>query len=241
MPSTAPLPDTRPPPGATAVLVLADGNIFWGRGLGAERRTVGEVCFNTSMTGYQEILTDPSYAGQIITFTFPHIGNVGTNPEDIETVVPAARGLVLRADITEPSNWRATRHLDAWLKQNDLPGISGVDTRRVTRRIRDGGPPTGVIAHDPSGKFDIPALLAEARAWPGLEGMDLALDVTCRQTYQWDETRYVFGQGYGRQEQPLRHVVAVDYGAKRNILRSLASEEYPGRFSARRQAFGPVR
>ena len=225
MPPTAPpVPSTQPPPGATAVLVLADGSVFWGRGLGAVRRTVGEVCFNTSMTGYQEILTDPSYAGQIITFTFPHIGNVGTNLEDIETMVPAARGLVLRADVTEPSNWRSTRHLDAWLKTHDLPGISGVDTRRVTRRIRDQGPPTGVLAHDPDGRFDIPALIAEARAWPGLEGMDLALDVTCRQTYDWDETRYVFGQGYGRQEAPLRHVVAIDYGAKRNILRSLASE-----------------
>ncbi len=224
MPPTAPpVPRTLPPPGATAVLVLADGSVFWGRGLGAARRTVGEVCFNTSMTGYQEILTDPSYAGQIVTFTFPHIGNVGTNLEDVESVVPAARGMVLRADVTEPSNWRSTRHLDAWLKAHDLPAISGIDTRAVTRRIRDHGPPTGVLAHDPDGRFDIEALIAEARAWPGLEGMDLAIEVTCRQTYQWDETRYVFGEGYGRQEASRHHVVAIDYGAKRNILRSLVS------------------
>ncbi|MGE0714422.1 MAG: glutamine-hydrolyzing carbamoyl-phosphate synthase small subunit [Alphaproteobacteria bacterium] len=218
------IPATSPPPGATAVLALADGSVLWGRGLGAVRRTVGEICFNTSMTGYQEILTDPSYAGQIITFTFPHIGNVGANPEDIETVVPAARGLILRADPTDPSNFRATQHLDTWLKVQNLPAIAGIDTRRLTRRIRDHGAPTGVIAHDPEGRFDIAALVAEARAWPGLEGMDLALDVTCRQTYRWDETRYAFGQGYGRLEAPRRHVVAIDYGAKRNILRCLASE-----------------
>lgn len=184
---------------------------------------MGEVCFNTSMTGYQEILTDPSYAGQIIAFTFPHIGNVGANPEDVETTTPAARGLVLRAGITEPANWRATRHLDDWLKANDLVGISGVDTRRLTRRIRDGGAPSGIVSHAPDGVFDIPALQAEAAGFPGLEGMDLALDVSCRQTYAWDETRWHLRQGYGRLETPLRHVVAIDYGAKRNILRCLAS------------------
>ena len=151
------------PEGATAVLVLADGTVLWGRGLGALGASVGEVCFNTSMTGYQEILTDPSYAGQIITFTFPHIGNTGANAEDIETVTPAARGLVLRADITDPSNWRATRHLDDWLKSYDLIGISGIDTRRLTRRIRDGGAPTGVVAHSPDGAFDLEALLAQAK------------------------------------------------------------------------------
>ncbi|MGP1397346.1 MAG: glutamine-hydrolyzing carbamoyl-phosphate synthase small subunit [Inquilinaceae bacterium] len=212
-----------PPPGATAALVLADGAVFWGRGVGAVGSAVGEVCFNTSMTGYQEILTDPSYAGQIIAFTFPHIGNVGANPEDVETTTPAARGLVLRAGITEPANWRATRHLDDWLKANDLVGISGVDTRRLTRRIRDGGAPSGIVYHTSDGVFDIPALQAEAAGFPGLEGMDLALDVSCRQTYAWDETRWHLGQGYGRLETPLRHVVAIDYGAKRNILRCLAS------------------
>ena len=224
MTTAAPVPRTPAPPDATAVLVLADGSVFWGRGLGAARRTVGEVCFNTSMTGYQEILTDPSYAGQIITFTFPHIGNVGTNPEDIETVTPAARGLILRADVTEPSNFRASQHLHAWLVAQNLPGVAGIDTRRLTRRIRDHGAPTGVIAHDPSGKFDLDALVAEAKAWPGLEGMDLALEVSCRQTYSWNETRYAFGRGYGTLDAPKHHVVAIDYGAKRNILRCLASE-----------------
>jgi carbamoyl-phosphate synthase small subunit len=210
------------PEGATAVLVLADGTVLWGRGLGALGASVGEVCFNTSMTGYQEILTDPSYAGQIITFTFPHIGNTGANAEDIETVTPAARGLVLRADITDPSNWRATRHLNDWLKSYDLIGISGIDTRRLTRRIRDGGAPTGVIAHSPDGVFDLEALLAQARQWPGLEGMDLAKDVSCRQTYDWDEGMWKLGEGYAKQENPRHHVVAIDYGAKRNILRCLA-------------------
>jgi carbamoyl-phosphate synthase small subunit len=210
------------PEGATAVLVLADGTVLWGRGLGALGASVGEVCFNTSMTGYQEILTDPSYAGQIITFTFPHIGNTGANAEDIETVTPAARGLVLRADITDPSNWRATRHLDDWLKSYDLIGISGIDTRRLTRRIRDGGAPTGVVAHSPDGVFDLEALLAQAKQWPGLEGMDLAKDVSCRQTYGWDEGMWTLGQGYAKQENPRHHVVAIDFGAKRNILRCLA-------------------
>ena len=210
------------PEGATAVLVLADGTVLWGRGLGATGASVGEVCFNTSMTGYQEILTDPSYAGQIITFTFPHIGNTGANLEDIETVTPAARGLVLRADITDPSNWRATRHLDDWLKSYDLIGISGIDTRRLTRRIRDGGAPTGVVAHSPDGTFDLETLLAQAKQWPGLEGMDLAKDVSCRQTYDWDEGSWTLGQGYAKQENPRHHVVAIDFGAKRNILRCLA-------------------
>ena len=217
------------PPGATAVLVLADGTLIWGRGLGAAGTAVGEVCFNTSMTGYQEIMTDPSYAGQIITFTFPHIGNVGANPEDIETTTAAARGAVLCADVTEPSNWRASSHLDAWLRGQNLAAISGIDTRALTRRIRELGAPHAVIAHDPEGAFapggpfDIEALRAEAAAWPGLEGMDLAIEVSCRQTYQWDETRWALGEGYGRQEAPVRHVVAYDFGAKRNILRCLAS------------------
>ncbi len=212
-----------PPPGTTAVLVLADGTVIWGRGLGAAGSAVGEVCFNTSMTGYQEILTDPSYAGQIISFTFPHIGNVGANPEDVETTTPAARGLVLRADITQPANWRATRHLDDWLKANDLVGIAGADTRRLTRRIRDGGAPSGVVAHDPDGRFDLAALQRQAQDWPGLAGMDLAIEVTRRQTETWDQTRWMPGDGYGRLETPKFRVVAIDYGAKRNILRCLAS------------------
>ena len=209
-------------PTTTAVLALADGTVLRGRGVGATGKAVGEVCFNTSQTGYQEIMTDPSYAGQIINFTFPHIGNVGANAEDLETGEPAARGCVISAEITEPSNWRSAQHLDGWLKKYGLVGMSGVDTRRLTRRIRDGGAPSGVISHAPDGKFDVDALIAEAKAWPGLEGMDLAKDVTCRQTYTWDETRWELGRGFGRQTNPRFRVVAVDFGAKRNILRCLA-------------------
>ena len=190
---------------------------------------MGEVCFNTSITGYQEILTDPSYAGQIITFTFPHIGNVGTNAEDLETTTPAVRGCVLRTDITQPANWRASGqrggHLDGWLKSMNLVAVTGVDTRRLTRLIRDSGAPTGVIVHAPGndGAIDVDALRAEAKAWPGLEGMDLARDVTCRETFAWDETEWALADGFGKLENPKFHVVAVDYGAKRNILRCLAS------------------
>jgi carbamoyl-phosphate synthase small subunit len=209
--------------GADAALVLEDGSVFWGRGAGAVGVAVGEVCFNTAVTGYQEILTDPSYAGQIITFTFPHVGNVGTNSEDIEALTPAARGCVLRMPITEPANWRATQHLRTWLKAHNLIAISHVDTRRLTRRIRDGGAPRGALIHCPGEAIDPLALRFMAEHWPGLEGMDLAKEVTCRQTYQWDESRWSLGRGYGRQTHPRWHVVAVDYGAKRNILRCLAT------------------
>jgi carbamoyl-phosphate synthase small subunit len=218
--AAAPMPR---PPDCNAALVLADGTVFWGQGIGAAGSAVGEVCFNTSITGYQEILTDPSYAGQIITFTFPHIGNVGANAEDIETTTPAARGLVIRESITGPANYRALQSLDQWLKSHGLTGISGVDTRRLTRRIRDGGAPNGVVAYRPDDRFDIDAMREEAKAWPGLEGMDLALDVTCRQSYEWTETIWTHEAGYGRSETPRFHVVAVDYGAKRNILRMLAA------------------
>ena len=211
------------PVDATAALVLADGTVFWGQGIGATGQAVGEVCFNTSITGYQEILTDPSYAGQIITFTFPHIGNVGTNPEDIETTTPAARGLVLRADVTQPSSWRSAQHLEGWLKAHNLVGLAGIDTRALTRRIRELGAPRGCIAHAPDGALDIAALRQDAEAWPGLEGMDLAAEVSCRQSYAWDETRWDLGQGFGRLVDPKHHVVAVDFGAKRNILRCLAT------------------
>ncbi len=176
------VPGVARPRTATAALALADGTVLWGRGVGAAGTAVGEVCFNTSMTGYQEILTDPSYAGQIIAFTFPHIGNVGANPEDMETATPAVRGVVLRADITDPSNWRAAQPFDAWLKAHNLVGIAGVDTRALTRRIRDLGAPNGCLAHAPDGNLDPAALRAEAAAWPGLEGMDLAAEVTCRQS-----------------------------------------------------------
>ena len=213
----------KPPQGATAIIILADGTHLWGRGFGAAATMVGEICFNTAMTGYQEILTDPSYAGQIITFTFPHIGNTGTNPEDIETITPAARGLIVREDVTLPSNWRATEPLSDWLAQVGLPGISGIDTRALTRRIRDNGAPNGVICHAPDGKFDLPALQKMAADWPGLTGMDLAKEVSCTQTYRWDETRWALGSGYGKLTEPKHHVVAVDYGIKRNILRCLAS------------------
>jgi len=214
------------PDGATAALVLGDGTVFWGCGFGAhtaDPAPVGEVCFNTGMTGYQETLTDPSYAGQIITFTFPHVGNVGTNAEDVEATTVAARGLVVKQDITEPSNWRAAQHLDAWLRVRGVAGIAGVDTRALTVRIRDDGAPNGVLAHPADRRFDLATLHAQAAAWPGLEGMDLAREVSCRQTYEWDETRWAWPEGTGRQMAPRFHVVAVDYGAKRNILRCLAS------------------
>jgi len=212
-----------PPAGATAAVVLADGSIFWGRGVGAETSQVGEICFNTSITGYQEILTDPSYAGQIITFTFPHVGNVGSNMEDMESTTPAARGCILRADITEPSNYRTASHLDAWLKAQNLPGISGVDTRQLTRRIRDLGAPNGVIIHAPDGKFDIPALIKQAADWPGLEGMDLAKEVSCTQQVDWTESTWDLETGYGQLSDPTFHVVAVDFGIKRNIMRCLTA------------------
>jgi carbamoyl-phosphate synthase small subunit len=218
--------DDEVPPGANAALVLGDGSVFWGRGFGAHTTIpapVGEVCFNTGMTGYQETLTDPSYAGQIITFTFPHIGNVGTNGEDIEATTIAARGLVVKQDVTEPSNWRAAQHLDAWLRARGIAGVSGIDTRALTIRIRDGGAPNGVLTYPTDGRFDLPALRAQAEAWPGLQGMDLAKEVSCRQSYEWDETRWSWPDGTGRQASPRHHVVAVDYGAKRNILRCLAS------------------
>jgi len=210
----------------TGRLVLSDGTVIAGQGLGATGSAVGEVCFNTAMTGYQEILTDPSYAGQIITFTFPHIGNVGTNREDTETsnlaMRSGVRGCVLRADVTGPSSYRATEPLGPWLKARGIIAIAGVDTRALTARIRERGMPNGVIAHEPSGTFDLDKLMAEAKAWPGLDGMDLVPEVTAGQSYTWDETRWVWGSGYGRQVKPEFHVVAVDYGLKRNILRSLA-------------------
>ncbi len=211
----------------TARLVLDDGTVVTGVGLGATGSAVGEVCFNTAMTGYQEILTDPSYAGQIITFTFPHIGNVGANPEDTETSNLAARsgvrGCVLRADVTNPSNYRAAEHLDQWLRARGIIAITNVDTRALTARIREKGMPNAVVAHEPSGAFDLDKLKAEAAAWSGLLGLDLVPDVTSGQSYDWDETRWVWNKGYGRNEQPEFHVVALDYGLKRNILRCLAS------------------
>ena len=211
----------------TARLVLANGTVIEGDGLGATGSAVGEVCFNTAITGYQEILTDPSYAGQIITFTFPHVGNVGTNTEDSETSNLVARagvrGCVLRAGVTDPSNYRDIKHFDAWLKARGIIGIGGIDTRALTVLIREKGMPNGVIAHAPDGKFDLAKLKAEAKAWPGLDGMDLVPEVTCGQSYTWDEMRWVWDKGYARNEAAPFHVVALDYGLKRNILRCLAS------------------
>ena len=212
-----------PQPHPTACLALADGTLFYGRGFGATGETTAELCFNTAMTGYQEIMTDPSYAGQIVTFTFPHIGNTGVNPDDDETADPVADGMVVKWDPTEPSNWRATENLSEWLARRGRIAIGGVDTRRLTRAIRQQGAPHAALAHDPDGNFDAAALVKKARAFAGLEGMDLAKRVTCAQSYRWDEMRWAWPEGYSRQTAPKHKVVAVDYGAKRNILRCLAS------------------
>ncbi len=207
----------------TACLALADGTVFRGRGFGATGAAEAELVFNTAMTGYQEIMTDPSYAGQVVTFTFPHIGNTGTNPEDDETAAPVANGMVVRWDPTAPSNWRAAEDLGGWLARHGRVGIGGVDTRRLTRAIRRQGAPHVALAHEPSGHFDIAALVARARGFAGLEGRDLARDVTCAQTYRWDELRWQWPAGHTRRTGPGHRVVAIDYGAKRNILRCLAS------------------
>ena len=247
---------SRAPNGATGVLVLGDGGVIWGKGFGAEGAAVGEVCFNTAMTGYQEVMTDPSYAGQIVTFTFPHIGNVGANPEDIEAINPHALGCIVREDVTDPSNFRSTQHFDAWLRNNGRIGLSGVDTRALTRAIRLNGAPNGVIAHNEKGEFDLVALKKQAREWPGLEGMDLAKEVSATQSYKWDEGLWKLGEGYTsplplaggvgggesvsttdtassdspspnpsrkREGDSRPHVVAIDYGLKRNILRNLVA------------------
>jgi carbamoyl-phosphate synthase small subunit len=211
------------PPGATAALVLADGSVFWGRGFGAHGVSKpSELCFCTGMTGYQETLTDPSYAGQIITFTFPHIGNVGANAQDVEADFCAARGLVVKEDCFAPSNYRATSDLDDWLRKIGVPGVSGVDTRALTLRIRDLGAPNAVLAFPADGRFDVAALAALAAAWPGLDGMDLASEVSCTQSYEWVGGVWSWEAGFSTPS-TVKTVVAVDYGAKRNILRSLAS------------------
>jgi len=213
------------PRGCDAAVVLEDGGVFWGHGAGVPGVALGEICFNTSLTGYQEILTDPSYAGQIITFTFPHIGNVGTTPEDTESGTPAVRGCILRADITDPANWRSQEHLDRWLKKHNLVAVTGIDTRRLTRRIRDGGAPRGTLIHLPKADedIDIAALKGMAQSWPGLQGTDLAREVSCTQTYTWDQAGWTITDGYATQSNPKYHVVAVDFGAKHNILRCLAA------------------
>ncbi|MBO6791906.1 MAG: glutamine-hydrolyzing carbamoyl-phosphate synthase small subunit [Dinoroseobacter sp.] len=212
-------PQDRP----TACLVLADGTVFYGKGFGATGQAQAELCFNTAMTGYQEIMTDPSYAGQIVTFTFPHIGNTGVTPEDDETGDPVAAGMVVKWDPTAPSNWRSTGDLQSWLASRGRIGIGGVDTRRLTRAIRQQGAPHVALAHDPEGNFNLEALVAAAREFQGLEGLDLAKDVTCSQSYNWDEMRWAWPDGFPKRETPGSKVVALDFGAKRNILRCLAS------------------
>jgi len=212
----------------TAALVLADGTVFLGHGCGAIGEAVAEVCFNTAMSGYQEILTDPSYAGQIIAFTAPHIGNTGTNGEDEEESSPpaafGARGTIMRADITRPSNWRSEASLDTWLKAKNIVGLTGIDTRALTRRIREHGMPHGVIVHAPDGQFDVAALAAKAAAWSGLEGLDLAKDVTCKAPYAFDGTQWVWPAGTGTADtKEDLHVVVLDFGVKENILRCLGS------------------
>ncbi|MGA7324591.1 MAG: glutamine-hydrolyzing carbamoyl-phosphate synthase small subunit [Rhodomicrobium sp.] len=213
----------------TGAVVLANGTIIHGFGAGAVGEAGGEVCFNTAISGYQEILTDPSYAGQIITFTFPHIGNTGTNPEDIETASLAAssgvRGCILRARVTAPSNYRSRQSLDLWLRGRGIIGVTGVDTRALTMLIRDRGMPNAVIAHNPDGVFDFAALLARAQACPDMEGAELARSVTTTQSYQWNEGVWEWGRGFTEEKQPEFHVVAIDYGIKRNILRCLASAD----------------
>ena len=210
-----------------AALVLKDGTVFWGRGAGAKslsfENSGGEVCFNTSLTGYQEILTDPSYSGQIIAFTCPHIGNVGTNDEDIEALTPMVKGCVMATDITGPANWRAGRHLDSWLKSHNLSAVTGIDTRQLTRRIRDKGFINGVIAYSYGKPINVAAAIAAAQSCPELEGLDLVKEVTCRQTYLWKESTWAIGQGYGTLTASKFRVVALDFGAKRNILRCLAA------------------
>ena len=211
------------PKGATGVLVFADGSAVFGRGFGATGDAVGELCFNTAMTGYQEVMTDPSYAGQIVTFTFPHIGNVGTNLDDVEADLPHALGCVVRQDVTEPSNFRNVEPFDQWMKENGRIGLAGVDTRALTRMIRVKGAPNVVIAHDPEGNFDLEALAAKAASWPGLEGMDLAIEVSARESRLWKDGVWKLGHGYGVNEaaDDRPHVVAIDYGAKNNIFRNL--------------------
>jgi carbamoyl-phosphate synthase small subunit len=217
-------PSLAQPKGATGCLVLADGTVVWGKGFGAIGHAVGEVCFNTAMTGYQEVLTDPSYAAQIVTFTFPHIGNVGTNDEDFESAVEGAVGCVVREEVTRNSNFRSTREFVEWMKDHGKIGLSGVDTRALTRRIRMQGAPNAVIAHAPDGKFDLDALVQRAQEWPGLEGMDLAQKVTRHKHHVWEGGSWKLGQGYARSPRDARpHVVAIDYGSKDNIFRNLVA------------------
>ncbi len=215
------------PSSVPAILVLADGSVFWGKGIGAAGTTSGEVCFNTSLTGYQEVMTDPSYAGQIITFTFPHIGNVGTNALDIESVVPYAKGIILKADITSPSSYRSEQALTQWLLQFNITGICGIDTRALTHHLREKGSQNGIIAYNENGKYDVDQLMRDAKSVPSMDGLDIAGIVSTKKEYTWDETTWdVKTQVYGHLSHPVAHVVVVDYGVKRNILRCLAAQGF---------------
>jgi carbamoyl-phosphate synthase small subunit len=205
------------------VVVFADGRVIWGRGFGAEGSAVGELCFNTAMTGYQEVMTDPSYAKQIVAFTFPHIGNVGANEEDVEAGAAHALGCLVREAVTSPSNFRSSQDFPSWMAATGRIGVSGVDTRALTRLVRREGPPTVAFSHSAKGEFDLDALQREAAEWPGLEGMDLAKDVSRDQLEAWSGGKWQLGQGYsiGGDDHARPHVVAIDYGAKRNIFRNL--------------------
>ena len=219
------MPDAMTPaPPSRGGVMLADGTFFEGTGFGAAGAAVGEVCFNTAMTGYQEILSDPSYAGQIVAFTFPHIGIVGTNAEDIETLTPVVRGLIVRADAEHPSNYRSLAALDRWLKAHNIPAVAGIDTRALTSLIREKGMPHGAIANADNHDLDRGGLLSQAKSFSGLEGLDLAKDVTTRQIYKWNETEWAWGQGYGKEAETSWRATVIDYGVKRNILRLLASK-----------------
>ncbi len=214
-------------PGCTGVLALADGTILQGLGCGATGSALGEVVFNTAMTGYQEILTDPSYMSQILAFTFPHVGNTGTNVDDIEQMgggsETSARGAIFRDLPTDPANWRSDSSFDGWMQRRGVVGLAGVDTRALTQIIRDKGAPHAVIAHDPEGRFDLDALVAQARDWTGLVGLDLAKDASTLQSFQWDQGLWDWPEGHPRVDAANKSVVVVDYGVKRNILRALAS------------------
>jgi carbamoyl-phosphate synthase small subunit len=212
------------PQGTTALLLLEDGSLFFGKGIGLPGITTGEICFNTAITGYQEILTDPSYFGQIITFTFPHIGNIGTNSEDIESAIPYASGLILQSAITDPANFRSSQHLQAWLSEHKITGISGIDTRALTRHIRINGAQNVLICHNETGQFDLPALRAALTKIPPFAGLELAKAVSRKEAATWNQSEWQLGSGYGTQQRPVHKVVAIDYGAKLNILRCLAEQ-----------------
>jgi carbamoyl-phosphate synthase small subunit len=218
---------TRTLPGVTGVLALADGTVLQGLGCGAEGSALGEVVFNTAMTGYQEILTDPSYMSQILAFTFPHVGNVGVNAEDVEqmgeSAATSARGAIFRDAPTTPANWRSGQSFDDWMKSRNVVGLAGVDTRALTARIRESGAPHAVIAHNAEGRFDLDALIEQARAWKGLVGLDLAKDASTLQAFDWDQGLWDWPEGYPRVDASDKSVVVIDYGVKKNILRALAS------------------